>query len=600
VGLWALWFSRNGFPRERRFARWVEGDGRGIMVLSVPGDLGLARRVKFILLRFDLERMRPDTRFPRSTSSFRTAVVSMYLAPAAGGETGLEHAKPGLSMMPAGDYPCSTAFGKFANRFLFPGAGILWLGCSRSGFPDRLEVEGCRVWVVDVDLAGLEKSRSRRDHPGIGYAAMDLGSLAFRDESFNLVVAVDLLQTGSESDGLVERLHGLLADGGYLVGVVPGSGPGGSRGRRTGGEAVSSRAANPFAPFSRVYYPEVGPCRFFQARKLVGLRPKVSALMTVCNGARWLEASVRSVLEQDFPDFELVVIDDGSTDATPEILAGFNDPRLRVFRVPRAGRTPALNKGLVLARGEYVAIVDSDDISLPSRFREQAAFLDDNPDYVMVGSAYGRIGPDGEDLGADKVPTDDAGIRSALAGGNQFMHGSVMFRADVVLGIGGYREFFRYSQDYDLWLRLVHHGKVANLPLVLYKWRVNPFGITITRAKEQRRFQALARKFYRQRLAGGFDDLDLSEDGESAPGKPEATDPSDRLSRCNFHFYWGKSNFLVGRVDQARRHFYLGLKLCPFSVRHWLYFGLSHVPSSTVRLFRNLVQRLRRIGIYLP
>lgn len=185
--------------------------------------------------------------------------------------------------------------------------------------------------------------------------------------------------------------------------------------------------------------------------------PRVSVLMPVYNGARFLESAVRSVLDQTFTDFELVAVDDGSSDKTPRILAELaaRDGRIRVIRQANTGIVGALNNGLAECRGAYVARMDGDDLCLPDRFAEQVAHLDANPGCVLVG-------------GLAELIDEHGATRGIVAGGPHRMtrldvfppriavsiHPLVMIRRAALEAIGGYRADFPHAEDYDLYIRL--------------------------------------------------------------------------------------------------------------------------------------------------
>ncbi len=148
----------------------------------------------------------------------------------------------------------------------------------------------------------------------------------------------------------------------------------------------------------------------------------VSVVMAVYNAESWLSEAVESVLGQTFGDFEFVVIDDGSIDATPEILRRFHDPRLRVTRQPQSGQTPALNRALRLSQGALVARMDGDDVALPDRLARQVAFLDAHPDVGLLGTACREISASGAVLRTITPPADDHAVRRLLIRKNPFTH----------------------------------------------------------------------------------------------------------------------------------------------------------------------------------
>ena len=197
--------------------------------------------------------------------------------------------------------------------------------------------------------------------------------------------------------------------------------------------------------------------------------PRLSVLMSVYNGEPWVAAAVESVLGQTFSDFELLVVDDGSTDRTGAILRTYGDPRLKVFHQPRAGLTRSLNRGIRLASAPLLARMDADDVALPGRFAQQVVFLDAHPDVGLLGTGCQEVSLSGDLVRTLNPPADDRAIRRALIRENPFIHSSVVFRRDVLDVAGHYDESLPVAQDYDLWVRMSRITRMANLrePLVL-------------------------------------------------------------------------------------------------------------------------------------
>ena len=189
--------------------------------------------------------------------------------------------------------------------------------------------------------------------------------------------------------------------------------------------------------------------------------------MSVRNGARYVSEAIDSILNQTFEDFELVIIDDGSTDGTLTIVQSYDDARLRIVRQDNVGLTKSLNRGIALAQGQYIARIDHDDLSLPERFERQVKFLDAHPDVGLLGTACRVIDElRGREWEA-QVATSDQALRHALIKHNPFFHSSVMMRKSVLQKVGGYDETFPYIQDYELWIRIASCAKLANLAEVL-------------------------------------------------------------------------------------------------------------------------------------
>ncbi len=221
--------------------------------------------------------------------------------------------------------------------------------------------------------------------------------------------------------------------------------------------------------------------------------PAVSVLMAVKDGAPWVREAVQSVLSQTEPDLELIVIDDGSTDATPALLDAVRDPRLRVHRQESRGLTAALNRALGLARAPLVARLDADDVALPERLARQRAHLDAHPEVGLLGTAAREVDEAGREVRLVRPPTDDGAIRRALIRANPFVHSSVMLRRALCEAVGGYDERLPVAQDYDLWMRLGRATGLGNLPDVLVVRRLVPGRVSVEREAERLRTEALVR-----------------------------------------------------------------------------------------------------------
>lgn len=205
--------------------------------------------------------------------------------------------------------------------------------------------------------------------------------------------------------------------------------------------------------------------------------PGVTVLMPVFNGERFLREAIESILRQTHRDFELLIINDGSTDRSRDIVLSYDDPRITLAEnAKNLGLASTLNVGLGLAKYELVARQDADDLSLPERLALQVDFLEKNPDVVLVGTQAMIIDQQGFRKGRvlDRACTHDS-IRWDLLFDNSFTHSSVMFRRSTIAQLGGYDSAFRYCQDYALWTQVARHHCVANIDLCLVHYRVHPF-----------------------------------------------------------------------------------------------------------------------------
>lgn len=201
--------------------------------------------------------------------------------------------------------------------------------------------------------------------------------------------------------------------------------------------------------------------------------PLVSVIMPVYNGARFLREAIDSIRKQTLHDFEFIIIDDGSTDATPAILAGYaaHDARIRIESLPEnQGIVAALNYGCALARGRYLARMDADDISLPDRLRIQADYLDHHPEIGAVGTSVQHIDVHGTPGVIVHPPLSPGLIRWRAFFASPMAHSSVMLRRALFEQVGGYDAGL--AQDYNLWLRMGAITDLANLPEVLLYYRL--------------------------------------------------------------------------------------------------------------------------------
>ena len=217
--------------------------------------------------------------------------------------------------------------------------------------------------------------------------------------------------------------------------------------------------------------------------------PSVSVLMPVYNGEEYLAEAIESVLSQTFSDLEFVIINDGSTDGTGRILADYEqrDERIRVIHRENRGLAAALNQGLDLARGGYIARMDADDVSHPERLAIQVAYLDSHPEVGLVSADCHLIDPVGVITGGPLLQSPLAGahVEWELYWGNPIVHPSVVFRATVVRSCGGYPTGFSYySEDYALWLRMVTVTRIAVLQRTLLYLRKHPGSVTMVASRE--------------------------------------------------------------------------------------------------------------------
>jgi len=205
------------------------------------------------------------------------------------------------------------------------------------------------------------------------------------------------------------------------------------------------------------------------------MTPLLSVVMAVHNGDSYLDTSIRSVLQQSFDDFEFVIVNDGSSDRTSDIISAYKqqDSRIRAFNQPQQGLVASLNRGCALANGKYIARLDSDDIAKEYRLELQARYLENNPEIALVGGATECIDAEGNISFVMRWPGRRDGLNDFLMLDCSISHTTVMFRKDVFDSVGGYRHIYLHAEDYDLFLRIGDQYVLDNLPTIVCQYRLH-------------------------------------------------------------------------------------------------------------------------------
>lgn len=268
--------------------------------------------------------------------------------------------------------------------------------------------------------------------------------------------------------------------------------------------------------------------------------PRVSVVMPTRNAGPFLRPAIEGILNQSFRDFELIVINDGSTDNTPEILGGFNDDRLIVLTNERnLGIAASTNLGLAASRGEYVALQDSDDLSLPHRFQTQVEFLNAHPEIALIGPAMATlIDENGRALEDFYHPAEEIDLRWKMLWTSPIHHTGVMARRKAILDVGGYSvdPFFKYGSDYEFLSRVAMRYRVANLTSPLVLWRKH-FSQCSRRNEELLQQEADVISFRNICLL-------INDDAEIATEGQPLTNPEQSAKRDQWFRYLGAKAFL--------------------------------------------------------
>lgn len=239
-------------------------------------------------------------------------------------------------------------------------------------------------------------------------------------------------------------------------------------------------------------------------------KPLVSVLMSVYNGAAFLEEAIKSILAQTYRHLEFVIIDDGSTDSSAKIIEGYSkvDPRIKVIKQQNQGLVAALNTGLEVSTGNLIARMDADDISIPTRLEKQVDFMLKNPHVLAVGSTIRIIDSKGGFVCHRDYPVGIESVREKMMLYSTVAHPAIMMRREPVLDVGGYREICRHAEDYDLWLRLLEVGEMENIPEPLLFYRQHETNVTLTYAFEQLLSATCSKLAHKKKIEIGKDLLE--------------------------------------------------------------------------------------------
>lgn len=313
--------------------------------------------------------------------------------------------------------------------------------------------------------------------------------------------------------------------------------------------------------------------------------PALTVLMPVYNGEKYLREAVDSILNQTWQDFELIIVNDGSTDNTESIIRSYSDERIVLLNQSNKGVSNALNTGLNYAKADYVIRIDGDDVCTPQRFQTQYEFMIENPDYVLAGSEAEYIDKEGEFIFYHHCPAyKDSEIRQLPPEVCPFIHATVIFKKEAVLAAGGYDENAHTFEDHLLWTKILDYGKACNLNSALVKVRFNPESITIDERWRGDRFNSIK---YNAIAARGIS----KKEGDEILDIIRSQNVS-RIKVGAYHSLLAKkylwNNF---RPEKARRNAACIIKQSPFKADGYLLFALSFLPERLISKLYKIFKR---------
>jgi glycosyltransferase involved in cell wall biosynthesis len=310
----------------------------------------------------------------------------------------------------------------------------------------------------------------------------------------------------------------------------------------------------------------------------------ITVLMPVYNGEQYLREAIDSILNQTFADFEFLIVNDGSTDRTEEIIRSYNDPRIVLITQANGGVSKALNTGLNHARGTYIARFDADDICFPERLKEQYEFMLAHPEYVLIGSDAEYVGQNGEFIFNyySNGHTNEE-INERIFSKNPFIHSVVFFPLSVVVEHGAYDPKAHTFEDHLLWVKIIKKGKVCNFRKPLIKVRLNPESVTTDERLRGKRFLEIREQI----LKSG---QPITDEQERELLEIIKSQNSHQTKKLGYHLFVAKK-YLWNNYNPrlARQHILTCIKLRPSYKNAYFLLALSFLPKLLiVKLYQSV------------
>jgi glycosyltransferase involved in cell wall biosynthesis len=301
--------------------------------------------------------------------------------------------------------------------------------------------------------------------------------------------------------------------------------------------------------------------------------PKVTVLMPAYNVEKYIGDAIASVLRQSFKDFELLIINDGSTDNTVKVIESFKDARIKLISQENKGVAPALNTGLIYATAPYIARFDADDICYPERLKIQYEFITAHPEYSIIGSSADYMDADNNYIFTQHpVAHLNEEIQDLVYSVCPFIHSSVFYKKDVIISKGGYNEDAYTYEDHFLWINILRDTKACNLSQPLIKVRLNPESVTIDEKWRTRKFRDIKYSSLKTRSITKADGLELKDIAKKQH--------SPKIKEGSYYALCGKK-FLVNNYqpEKARVNVIKAISLQPYRIDNYLLYTISYFPE---------------------
>jgi glycosyltransferase involved in cell wall biosynthesis len=301
----------------------------------------------------------------------------------------------------------------------------------------------------------------------------------------------------------------------------------------------------------------------------------LTVLMPAYNGEKYIGEAIESILRQTYNDFEFIIVNDGSTDRTEEVIRSYKDPRIVLINQQNGGVSAALNTGLKAARGKYIARFDADDVCYDFRLTQQIEFMESHPDYVLAGSDADYMSENGEYLFTYRnIGHSNEEINDRISLYCPFVHSTVIYKKSDVLACGGYEVNAHTFEDYFLWTRLIKRGKVINFKDPMIKVRFNSSSVTVDEKDRDPEFRRLKKKALQTgEISKEEGEIILKSIRKLSPGKKEAS----------YHRMLGKK-YLWNNYQplKARSHLLKAIKTEPLNRAAYLLLAISFLPRKVI------------------
>lgn len=314
-------------------------------------------------------------------------------------------------------------------------------------------------------------------------------------------------------------------------------------------------------------------------------KPSITVLMPAYNAEEYIAEAIDSVLAQTYTDYELLIINDGSTDSTEQIIKAYADPRIRLHTQANAGVIGALNTGLQLAQADLIARFDADDVCYTQRLQVQYDFMMANPDHVLVGSASDYIDKDGEYLFEWQPPAyTNEELKAIINETSPFDHPAIIYRKDVAVKLGGYPKGAIHFEDHLFWTLFFKEGKLCNLREPLIKHRFNPASVTIDEKWRGPVFKEIKYNAIKQ----GF----ITEEDAQRLKELLATQDLKVYKEAAYYSMVGKKYLWNNyKPKKARAHLAKAISIMPSKAEPYILYLLSFMPSGLIKAMYNRAKK---------